>query len=528
MHSRVAIAASGLLGLGALAAFARATPHQVFYGDVAEFQLLGLTGGLAHANGYPVYITLANLFALLPIGPLSEAAYRVNLLSAVFGGVAVGLAALFVADVTSADLLARQRWIGVVAGIFAGLSFCLVGTTWALATVASPYTLDTATMLAVLLLVGRWSRGASARYLDAGLFIWGVSFGGHDDTVLLAPGLAFLILTRLIPERRKVVGAVPVAALWLFGGFAVFLATWAFQDSRNVPFDFMHTLGWIAPDTWIPSMRTPLDRFLFQATNQEWRHAFFALPLAQIEANVAGYFGNLPITFTLVGVELAAVGVVSALLRRPALGMALLLTFLAQMAFWMSYEIADLPKHLLPSYLLVALWVGLGAGEVVRLAVGTVEKLSERIAGRAVAGAAVGVVVAAALAWGSLVPLAEAYGPDATGQAPVDYEAIQDHVPASLGEAQAYAEGTVARLPRNAVVFAAWKQVFTLEYVAEFQEGRPDILVTREDSYANVSAVLAYSVGRPDFFVDPPARWLPPDLASRLVSVPPMYELKPS
>ena len=171
-NASIAAIASTLLGLAALVALGRATPRLAFYGDVAQFQLLGLLGGLAHANGYPVYITLANLFALLPIGSPSEAAYRVNLLSAVLGAVSVGLVSLFVARVGRS----------VLAGLFAGLAFLALGATWSLATVATPYTLDTTLTLVVFLLLAAWFTGrlapGAARDSPPGRSTQGYSSGG--------------------------------------------------------------------------------------------------------------------------------------------------------------------------------------------------------------------------------------------------------------------------------------------------------------------------------------------------------------
>jgi hypothetical protein len=57
--------------------------------DGAEFQFASYLLGIAHPTGYPLYLILGWLWShLLPLG---DVAYRINLLSAVFAGAAIGL-----------------------------------------------------------------------------------------------------------------------------------------------------------------------------------------------------------------------------------------------------------------------------------------------------------------------------------------------------------------------------------------------------------------------------------------------------
>ena len=70
--------AAGLF-LGSLVLYIRTLAPSLLFGDSAEFQTIAHTLGIGHPTGYPVYVLLARLFTLLPIG---EVAYRVNLFSA--------------------------------------------------------------------------------------------------------------------------------------------------------------------------------------------------------------------------------------------------------------------------------------------------------------------------------------------------------------------------------------------------------------------------------------------------------------
>ena len=66
------------------------------FDDSLEFQLVTYQLGIAHPTGYPLYTLLGKLFTFLPMG---NVAYRVNLMSAVFGALTVALVYLLILQV---------------------------------------------------------------------------------------------------------------------------------------------------------------------------------------------------------------------------------------------------------------------------------------------------------------------------------------------------------------------------------------------------------------------------------------------
>lgn len=517
--ARTAIA----LGIVGFVGFAMATDRSVGYGDLAEFQLLGAIGGVAHANGYPVYIAAANLFSLLPLGSAAEAAYRVNLLSAVLAGGTLSLIATFVARITDS----------IAAGVCSAIVFGSLGTLWATATVALPYTFDALATMTVLVLLTAWAAGGSERMLYLGLFIWGVSFGGHSGTVLLAPGVVILAFPtrsrRSLPtwpsSRHRV---VLYAAGAFAAGLMVYIGTWFYQDARNVPHDFLRTVAWIAPDTWAYELNAPARRFAFQATNEEWRPAFGALSLRRTAYTVDRYLTGLPDIFTPAAVVLMAVGACSLLGRHPRVGMALVGIYGAQAAFWLTYDIEDLPKHLLSNYLMLSILLGGGVGELYRWvnrAFRTFDAAQDASAAswrRLLVHAAVIVPVA----WFVLLPLLRTPEQIARRGWRVEDDSLRAHVLADPVDATRAGLAMVSTLKPQAVVFATWKEVFTVAYVARFNASRPDVLVVRADHRNRDLAVQRYA-SRPMYFVESPLAWVAPELQSRISHNGMLYELAP-
>ncbi len=114
----------GWLALGcSLAAgilYLRTLAPGLLFGDAGEFQVAAWTGGLAHPTGYPLYLILGWIWTHLL--PLQTPAWRMNLLSALYGALAVGLVYL-AASALMAQAMPRPsdlaRRLGAVAAALA-------------------------------------------------------------------------------------------------------------------------------------------------------------------------------------------------------------------------------------------------------------------------------------------------------------------------------------------------------------------------------------------------------------------------
>jgi len=167
---------------------------RVYYGDY--------TGELGLALAHPLYIFLARVFSLLPIGGF---AYRVNLFSAVCG--AATLAVAF--DLFTS--LARNRWAAACATIMLAVSH----TFWTHAVMAEVYTLYGFCTFVEIWLVERFMSRARPGLLFAAAAVNGLSVSNHLLALLHIPGYAVLIIW-LIRHRRM---TWPQAAV-VVGAFA--------------------------------------------------------------------------------------------------------------------------------------------------------------------------------------------------------------------------------------------------------------------------------------------------------------------
>src|SRR5581483_9267726 len=113
----------------ALLLYARTTAPSVLPGDSGEFQFAAWGFWLAHPSGYPVYLLLGGLWQHL--FPFGDPAYRLNLLSAVWSALAVGVAFLVFWNVTPARS----------AAFIAALTFAASPLVWSQATRAEVYAL---------------------------------------------------------------------------------------------------------------------------------------------------------------------------------------------------------------------------------------------------------------------------------------------------------------------------------------------------------------------------------------------------
>jgi hypothetical protein len=306
--------------------------------DSAELTTGAYTLGIVHAPGSPTYMLIGHLFAQLPIG---DVGYRLNLMSAV----AAALAAFFFYRVL-------QRLTGAAAlALFATWLAAFTYYFWITALAAELYAVHAAFIAALLLLVLRWREEARPLHLYAAALLFGIGAGNHLSMVLLLPGFAWLAATgRQPPWRRARMLLTAVACLAI--GTAVYL--YLPIRYRSDPALNSARLYWhVDPSTpagllWVISARV-------------FSPSIFGIPLSDLPREALFYVGRLWSNFAGLGVVLGLIGLCSDFRRRRSLHAGLALLFAGHLAFYLPYGVVDKELMLLPTYLVWAVWVAIGA-----------------------------------------------------------------------------------------------------------------------------------------------------------------------
>lgn len=325
------------LGLGAAASLlylATAATTVSFGGDCGELAAAAWCLGIAHPTGYPLYLLLAKLFTLLPVG---EVAFRLTILSALCGGATVGLLCRLVVDQTD------DPAAGILAGAALAVSFAL----WSQAVIAEVYTLETALIAGLLVTLAAWRRDGGIRRLRLAGVLLGLGLAHHLLTLLALPAVA-LLLRGATPEqpghRRPWLVVVGWALPWL--------ALYAYLPLRAAADP---PLAWAQLDG--------LGDVLGHITGRAYRGNLLELEpgtlgrIALVHLRWLAYDLRWAAAFALAGLVLAR----RQPLYAPLLGLALL-----SFAFGVVYRVGDRTNYLLPAYLSACALVGLGAAELRR------------------------------------------------------------------------------------------------------------------------------------------------------------------
>jgi len=207
--SRTDVLIAGLIGIAALALYVRTLAPSLLWGDSAEFQTLSYTLGMTHPSGYMTQIMLGKLFTYIPVGNI---AYRVNLMSAFFGGLAVAEAYLIV------RLLGGWR----IPALSASILLTLTEGFWWRAIVAESYAPAAGMLATVWLLMLLWRQTGKWGYLFLAGVAGGLSMGIHSTVVMTAPSV-FVFMALTARKREEWFAAAAGALLGAVITFGFFL-----------------------------------------------------------------------------------------------------------------------------------------------------------------------------------------------------------------------------------------------------------------------------------------------------------------
>jgi len=290
---------------------------------------------LTPRHAYPLYHGLAGLFASIYPG---EQARAVNLVSAVFGALAVAVATMLASRLTNSTLG------GVAAGMFLAFSY----TFWSQAITAEVYTLHLLILGATLVALLAWSDHPTGGRLAVFYAIYALGFGNHLSMVLLLPALVFYLLAcrpggPSDPLRPSMIAlAAAIACLGALQYAWNFRGLWTEIDPPA-------------------SLADAFAQFWFDVTKADWRETLvMTVSETGMQTRPAMYWFDLRQQFGVPGVLLSAAGFLYVSVRWPVRGVLLLLLYAANLAFAWTYNVGDAYIFFMPSHYVVALLAGAG------------------------------------------------------------------------------------------------------------------------------------------------------------------------
>jgi len=383
--SRVELLCAGIVFLIALLLYSWTLAPTVTLTDSGELIVVAQGLGIAHPPGVPLWVILAHLASLLPLG---NVAVRVNFSSALFAALASAMLTLVMAElmITTSYLRTwkkggaqqKKNIEGSRAGLVlicapalgSGLLLAFSRTLWTYATIAEVYTLNTLLILIVLFLMLRRRRRIVADQSDMGTELakhdtwlyaaalaFGLALGVHHVTVgLTLPAVAVIVYRtqglRFFTSRRLLYAAlISITALIAIYAYLPF-AAWRspvinWGNPRSLQEIWWHVTGrqYRVFLSFSPSMMGTQFLEFCRMLLREFGPAWLPLPLVVAFAGFAAAFKQDRTSFWFLS-----------------------FIVIADLAYALSYEIAeDKDAYYLPTFIAVAIAAGFGIRWLVQL-----------------------------------------------------------------------------------------------------------------------------------------------------------------
>lgn len=415
--------------------------------DGGDLITAAATGGIAHPTGYPLYLLLARLFQLLPVGSL---AFRTNLMSAV----CTVLGAVLVYRIVSRSLVTTGTIPSWPAGMAAGYAYGLAPLIWSQAVITEVYALHSLLVVLILYLYIQPVpvSSSSQKRLDSwrGLVL-GLGLGNHITTIFLVPVALWVgsVNEQTVPEetsglKQRWFGNLKAdrAALlrqltWFGAGLCVYLII-PLRALAHPP------VNWGNPVT--------LERFWWLVSGGVYPGYYLQTSLPEIWEQLQTGAALLLQQFGLPGVVTGLIGLV-VFFTRSRLYIFTVWTAVASLAFAMFYNSVDSYIYLIPMFISFAIWIGLGMAGLVNL-------FAQRYS---IFGLGIGLLL---IGYFLVRPISYMTQVDAS----------RDQ------QAEAFGKEVLAAVPANAIVFAKGdRAIFVLWYYHFALHQRKDLSVLATD-----------------------------------------------
>lgn len=447
--SRTDIPIALLVGIAALALYVRTLAPSLLWGDSAEFQTLSYTLGMTHPSGYMTQIMFGKFFTYIPVGNI---AYRVNLMSAFFGALAVA----------ETYLIVRLLGGWPIPALSASLLLTLTEGFWWRALLAESYAPAAGMLATIWLLVLLWRKTGKWGYLSLAGLAGGLSLGIHSTVIMTA--LSVLVFMALSARRREdwlaAAGGALLGAVITFGLFL-------YLDHNDPPSSIYNTVyrtNLSAFGLSADQFDTPLKRFfaIFPA-NRFWAYYFSASP-AEISRRLVEYGSYFPLW----GIILVLIGAAILLKERLAEGLYPLMAFLVIWGFAITVSFSVYREFFVPVAVITSVWFGVGASKLLIL----IKRLPTQNQTVTKTVQYVFMIFLIALPiWHARRDLVLAI------RSGYPLFVRRDHIYPVFAPDKAIndARKILGRVEEDAIVFAPWDKLYSYVYTAHIEDGRTGI-----------------------------------------------------
>ncbi|MCX7743749.1 MAG: DUF2723 domain-containing protein [Flavobacteriales bacterium] len=354
-----------IFSLVSLAIYLVTMSHDVLPIDAGELAAVQHTLGVAHPTGYPLFTYLGFLWSKIPLA--TSVIVRLNILSAVF--CAIGNFFLFKTflllfqnnveeSISIKTTKARHKQstqskknntiihpllimlVAVVGTSFAAFS----KTYWLQSAGVEVYSLHIALISAVLyyvIFLFQQSQITLRQWIIAGLLL-GLCFSNHMTSVLLMPGLLFLIFKKsstfklFFTNALKVIGAAAIVVLFFYSSLMILSSSQSLFNWGNV---------------------STVENLFRHITGKQYQVWMFSSSKAAAD-NLEMFIQNFPDEFSLIGVGFMIAGAIYMARKNKNAFWFFVVSFFTTIFYSINYSIKDLLPYFLLAFVSAAVFMG--------------------------------------------------------------------------------------------------------------------------------------------------------------------------
>lgn len=301
----------------------------VLWIDDAWLQMNAALGRLqGSAGSHPLWVWISHQFTKIPIGDIAG---RVNLVSAVFGAITLGL--LY--------LILREAGVERGSSFLASLALMVSHTFWSYSVRAEVYTLTLALMAALVWVGLRWYNSGRQVYLVLAGFAFGLGLTAHLIVVLYVPAVFWLVWRK---RRCLSIRGVLYAGIAALVGAAPLLYLLA-RDAVTMGLNAQELIRWAA----------------FSYEGYDFSSAFFDFSLHLFPSDLFQWLAFLGMQFVGLAGVCGTIGTINVWrTAKRDVALCFLFLYLGVMLFAFAYRVGDRYVFYLPSYLPFTIWIGFG------------------------------------------------------------------------------------------------------------------------------------------------------------------------